>query len=171
MANILCVVYDDPEDGYPTSYPSPCEKPEGADARASVVCAAREPSIPVRALHDVAGLPAPARGVLSALLVVGGPHLAWIGMPSAAAHPMFCGNHQEYRTPPHLDGDIYKTACAIPRRLCQSPLVQAARPHEPNLVPRTIHSTAWMTPCDFEQGRGSSDLAAAYHQTSSPPAH
>jgi hypothetical protein len=73
---------------------------------------------------------------------------------------MFCGNHEEYRTPPHVEGDIYKTACAIPRRLCQSPLVEAARPHEPHLVPRTIRSTAWMTPCDFEQGRGSSDLAA-----------
>jgi hypothetical protein len=112
-----------------------------------------------------------SRGVLIALLVVGGPDLGWVGLPSAAAHPMFCGNHEEYRTPPHVEGDIYKTACAIPRRLCQSPLVEAARPHEPHLVPRTIRSTAWMTPCDFEQGRGSSDLAAGHHRTSSPPGH
>jgi hypothetical protein len=107
-----------------------------------------------------------SRGVLIALLVVGGPYLEWVGVPSAAAHPMFCSNHEEYRTPPHVHGDIYKTACAIPRRLCQSPLVQAAGPRRPNLVPRTMHSTAWMTPCDFEQGRGTSDLAGGHHRAS-----
>jgi hypothetical protein len=28
MAKILCVLYDDPEDGYPTSYPSPARNPK-----------------------------------------------------------------------------------------------------------------------------------------------
>ena len=82
---------------------------------------------------------------------------------------MFCANHAEYRNPLMplaVKGDIYKTACAIPRRLCLPALVQAARPREPLLVPRTVHSTAWMTPCDFEQGRGSSDLAAGHHRAS-----
>jgi hypothetical protein len=112
-----------------------------------------------------------SRGVLIAVLVIGGPDLGRVGVPSAAAHPMFCGNHEEYRTASHVKGDIYKTACAIPRRLCQSPLVQAARPRQPRLVPRNLHSTAWMTPCDFEQGRGSYDLAAAHQRASSPPGH
>ncbi|MDT7766878.1 MAG: hypothetical protein QOC63_6298 [Mycobacterium sp.] len=107
-----------------------------------------------------------SRGVLIAVLLVGGPDLGWFGVPSAGAHPMFCGNHEEYRTASPVKGDIYKTACAIPRRLCLPALVQAARPRQPLLVPRTIHSTAWMTPCDFEQGRGSSDLAAAHHRGS-----
>lgn len=105
-----------------------------------------------------------ARGVFIALLVAGAPGLGWVDVPTAAAHPMFCGNHEEYRTGTHVRADIYKTACAIPRRLCQFPLVEAARPREPQLVPRTMHSTAWMTPCDFEQGRGSSDLAAGRHR-------
>ena len=105
-----------------------------------------------------------SRGVLIAVLVIAGPGLGWVGMPSAAAHPMFCGNHEEYRTGSHAKGGIYKTACAIPRRLCQYPLVEAARPREPQLVPRTIHSTAWMTPCDFEQGRGTRDLAGGHHR-------
>jgi hypothetical protein len=105
--------------------------------------------------------------VLIAVFVVGGQGLGWLGAPSASAYPMFCGNHAEYRNhllPGAVKGGIYKSACAIPRRLCLSALVQAARPRPVLLVPRTVHSTAWMTPCDFEQGRGFSDLAAGHHR-------
>jgi hypothetical protein len=84
--------------------------------------------------------------------------------PAATAYPMFCANHEEYRTPPHVMGDVYKTACAIPRRLCQGALVQAARPRPIRLVRDGVHGTAWMTPCDYEQGRGSTDLAEAVHR-------
>jgi hypothetical protein len=102
-----------------------------------------------------------------AVLVVGGQSLGWVGAPSAAAYPLFCANHAEYRNPLMplaAKGDIYKSACAIPLRLCLPALVQAARPRPVLLVPRTVHSTAWMTPCDFEQGRGSSDVAAGHHR-------
>ena len=111
----------------------------------------------------------PAARILHIVVLTAGLGLHGAGV--ASAHPTFCFNHEEYRTSPHTAGRIYKAACSIPRRLCKGSLVQAARPRETVLVPHTAHGTAWMLPCDFEQGRGTSDLAEAVHRWGSPSRH
>ena len=110
-----------------------------------------------------------SRRLLHVVVLTVGLDLQGAGV--ATAHPVFCADHEEYRTGPHTSGRIYKAACAIPRRLCKGSLVQAARPHETLLVPHTVAGTAWMLPCDFEQGRGTSDLAEALHRWGAASRH